>query len=286
MVGLCGLLDLGFIAFYAVGAYTYSLLNLTYGLNFWACLPIGIFLGMTVGCIIGYPTLKMRGDYLAIVTMGFGEIIRIVLNNWTELTSGPNGLFGQAPPLGVNVSLGGEEGFGIGLGQLTNLPSMYYLILFLAIITIIGVSRLNDSRIGRAWIAIREDETAAELSGVPTTWVKLLAYALGAGFASVAGGFFAAKLSYTNPNFFLFMESCIVLCIVVLGGVGSIPGIIVAAIVLIAVPEVFRELQSYRMLAFGAIMTTMMVIKPEGLIPAARRKRELHEAEDQDREDD
>ena len=189
VVGLCGLLDLGFIAFYAVGAYTYSLLNLTYGLNFWACLPIGIFLGMTVGCIIGYPTLKMRGDYLAIVTMGFGEIIRIVLNNWTELTSGPNGLFGQAPPLGVNVSLGGEEGFGIGLGQLTNLPSMYYLILFLAIITIIGVSRLNDSRIGRAWIAIREDETAAELSGVPTTWVKLLAYALGAGFASVAGAF-------------------------------------------------------------------------------------------------
>ncbi len=286
VVGLCGLLDLGFIAFYAVGAYTYSLLNLTFGLNFWACLPIGIALGMTVGCIIGYPTLKMRGDYLAIVTMGFGEIIRIVLNNWTELTSGPNGLFGQAPPPGINVSLGGDDGFGIALGQLTTLPSMYYLILFLAIITIVGVSRLNDSRIGRAWIAIREDETAAELSGVPTTWIKLLAYALGAAFASVAGGFFAAKLSYTNPNFFLFMESCIVLCIVVLGGVGSIPGIIVAAIVLIAVPEVFRELENYRMLAFGAIMTIMMIIKPEGLIPAARRRRELHEAELSAQEED
>ena len=279
VVGLCGLLDLGFIAFYAVGAYTYSLLNLTFGLDFWACLPLGIILGMTCGCIIGYPTLKMRGDYLAIVTMGFGEIIRIILNNWTELTAGPNGLFGQAAPMGVNVALGGRDGYGISLGELTNLPSMYYLILVLAILTVIGVSRLNDSRIGRAWIAIREDETAAELSGVPTTAVKLLAYALGAGFASVAGSFFAAKLSYTNPNFFLFMESCIVLCIVVLGGVGSIPGIIIAAIVLIAVPEVFRELESYRMLAFGAIMTTMMVLKPEGLIPAARKRRELHERE-------
>jgi len=139
------------------------------------------------------------------------------------------------------------------------------------------VRRLDNSRIGRAWIAIREDEVAAELSGVPTTWIKLLAYALGAAFASVAGAFFAAKLSYTNPNFFLFMESCIVLCIVVLGGVGSIPGIVIAAFVLIAAPEVFRGLENYRMLAFGAIMTTMMILKPEGLIPATRRRRELHE---------
>jgi branched-chain amino acid transport system permease protein len=162
---------------------------------------------------------------------------------------------------------------------LKSLPALYYLILLIAIVTIIGVRRLDNSRIGRAWIAIREDEVAAELSGVPTTWIKLLAYALGAAFASVAGGFFAAKLSYTNPNFFLFMESCIVLCIVVLGGVGSIPGIVVAGFVLIAVPEVFRELENYRMLAFGGIMTTMMVLKPEGLIPASRRRRELHEAD-------
>ncbi|MEJ2656522.1 MAG: hypothetical protein P8012_04925 [Desulfobacterales bacterium] len=138
--------------------------------------------------------------------------------------------------------------------------------------TVIGVRRLDNSRIGRAWVAIREDEVAAELSGVPTTWLKLLAYAMGAAFASVAGAFFAAKLSYTNPNFFIFMESCIVLCIVVLGGTGSIPGVILAGILLIAVPEVFREFQAYRMFAFGLAMATMMVLRPEGLIPASRRK--------------
>jgi branched-chain amino acid transport system permease protein len=154
--------------------------------------------------------------------------------------------------------------------------SLYFLALTIAVLTVIGVRRLDRSRIGRAWVAIREDEVAAELSGVPTMWLKLLAYALGASFASVIGGFFAAKLSYTNPNFFIFMESCIVLCIVVLGGVGSIPGVIVAAVILSAVPEIFRDLQNYRMLAFGAAMAAMMVLKPEGLIPATRRKRELH----------
>ena len=276
VVGLCGLLDLGYIAFYAVGAYTYSLLNLTYGVSFWAALPLGVVLGMVVGCIIGYPTLKMRGDYLAIVTMGFGEIVRLVLNNWDSLTAGPNGLFGMKRPAFYYPSFA-EDGFAWAAYYLKSLPALYYCILVVAILTIIGVRRLDNSRIGRAWIAIREDEVAAELSGVPTTWIKLLAYALGAAFASVAGAFFAAKLSYTNPNFFLFMESCIVLCIVVLGGVGSIPGIVVAAFVLIAAPEVFRGLQNYRMLAFGVIMTTMMIIKPEGLIPASRRRRELHE---------
>jgi len=276
VVGLCGLLDLGYIAFYAVGAYTYSLLNLTFGLSFWSALPIGIVLGMIVGCIIGYPTLKMRGDYLAIVTLGFGEIVRLVLNNWDSLTAGPNGLFGMKRPSLYYPGFT-EDGFEWMVYYLKSLPSLYYFILGIAILTIIGVRRLDNSRIGRAWIAIREDEVAAELSGVPTTWIKLLAYALGAAFASVAGAFFAAKLSYTNPNFFLFMESCIVLCIVVLGGVGSIPGIVVAAFVLIAAPEIFRGLENYRMLAFGAIMTTMMVLKPEGLIPASRRRRELHE---------
>jgi len=276
VVGLCGLLDLGYIAFYAVGAYTYSLLNLTYGVSFWAALPLGIVLGMVVGCIIGYPTLKMRGDYLAIVTLGFGEIVRLVLNNWDSLTAGPNGLFGMKRPALYYPSFA-EDGFTWAAYYLKSLPALYYCILVIAIFTIIAVRRLDNSRIGRAWIAIREDEVAAELSGVPTTWIKLLAYALGAAFASVGGAFFAAKLSYTNPNFFVFMESCIVLCIVVLGGVGSIPGIVIAAFVLIAAPEVFRGLQNYRMLAFGAIMTTMMIIKPEGLIPASRRRRELHE---------
>ncbi len=277
VVGLCGLLDLGYIAFYAVGAYTYSLLNLKFGLSFWAAVPLGIVLGMVVGCIIGYPTLKMRGDYLAIVTMGFGEIIRLVLNNWDSLTAGPNGLFGMQRPELIYPHFT-QDGFSWAVVYLKSLPSLYYLILLIAVLTIIGVHRLDHSRVGRAWIAIREDEVAAELSGVPTTWIKLLAYALGAGFASVAGAFFAAKLSYTNPNFFLFMESCIVLCIVVLGGVGSIPGIIVAGFIMIGVPEIFRNLADYRMLAFGGIMTTMMVLKPEGLIPASRRRRELHEA--------
>ena len=279
VVGLCGLLDLGYIAFYAVGAYTYSLLNLTFGISFWAALPLGIVLGMVAGCIIGYPTLKMRGDYLAIVTLGFGEIVRLVLNNWDALTAGPNGLFGMKRPALYYPSFT-EDGFAWASYYLKSLPALYYCILIIAILTIIGVRRLDNSRIGRAWIAIREDEVAAELSGVPTTWIKLLAYALGAAFASVAGAFFAAKLSYTNPNFFLFMESCIVLCIVVLGGVGSIPGIVIAAFVLIAAPEVFRGLENYRMLAFGGIMTTMMIIKPEGLIPASRRRRELHESDE------
>jgi branched-chain amino acid transport system permease protein len=281
VVGLAGLLDLGYIAFYAVGAYSYSLLNLHFGLSFWSCLPIGIVLGAICGCIIGYPTLRMRGDYLAIVTMGFGEIIRLVLNNWDKLTKGPNGLLGMAKPA-IGYPAFADGGVKWVSYSLKSLHSLYYLILVIAILTVVGVGRLNNSRIGRAWIAIREDEVAAELSGVPTTWLKLLAYALGAAFASVAGAFFAAKLSYTNPNFFIFMESCIVLCIVVLGGVGSIPGIVLAGLVLIAVPEVSRELQNYRMLVFGLAMATMMVLRPEGLIPATRHKRELHETEGED----
>ena len=273
VVGLCGLLDLGYIAFYAVGAYSYSLLNLHFGLSFWLCLPIGIVLGAITGCIIGYPTLRMRGDYLAIVTMGFGEIIRLMLNNWDKLTKGPNGLLGMAKPTIVFPSFS-DGSLSWVVYPLKSLNSLYYLILIIAILTIIGVGRLSRSRIGRAWVAIREDEVAAELSGVPTTWLKLLAYAMGAAFASVVGAFFAAKLSYTNPNFFIFMESCIVLCIVVLGGVGSIPGIVVAAIILISVPEVFREFQDYRMLAFGGAMTVMMVLRPQGIIPASRRRKE------------
>jgi branched-chain amino acid transport system permease protein len=288
VVGLAGLLDLGYIAFYAVGAYTYSLLNLHFGLSFWLCLPAGILLGAISGCIIGYPTLRMRGDYLAIVTLGFGEIVRLVLNNWDKLTQGPNGLLGMAKPTIVYPSFA-DGGMSWVAYPLKSLHALYYLILIFAVLTVVGVRRLDNSRIGRAWVAIREDEVAAELCGVPTTWLKLLAYAMGAAFASVVGAFFAAKLSYTNPNFFIFMESCIVLCVVVLGGAGSIPGIVLAAIILIAIPEAFRGLESYRMLAFGLAMTVMMVLRPEGLIPASRRKRELHESDEhphQDQNDD
>ena len=271
VVGLAGLLDLGYIAYYAVGAYSYSLLNLNFGLSFWFCLPIGILMGAICGCIIGYPTLKMRGDYLAIVTMGFGEIIRLMLNNWDKLTKGPNGLMGMSKPALIYPAFS-DGGLTWAVYQLKSLHALYYLIFVFAVLTVIGVNRLDKSRIGRAWVAIREDEVAAELSGVPTTWIKLLAYAMGAAFASVAGAFFASKLSYTNPNFFIFMESCIVLCIVVLGGTGSISGIVLASVVLIAVPEVFREFQDYRMLAFGGAMTAMMVLRPEGLIPASRTR--------------
>ena len=278
VVGLAGLLDLGYIAFYAVGAYTYALLNLNFGIPFWFCIPMGIAFGCIAGCIIGYPTLKMRGDYLAIVTMGFGEIIRLMLNNWDKLTAGPNGLYGMSKP-GIIYPSFADGGLTWVIFHLKSLQALYFLALVFAVLTVIGVQRLDKSRIGRAWVAIREDEVAAELSGVPTMWLKLLAYALGASFDSVIGGFFAAKLSYTNPNFFIFMESCIVLCIVVLGGVGSTPGVIIAAVILSAVPEIFRDLQNYRMLAFGAAMAAMMVLKPEGLIPATRRKRELHVAE-------
>jgi branched-chain amino acid transport system ATP-binding protein len=218
--------------------------------------------------------IKLRDTGLTIFLVEHD--MRLVLNNWDSLTAGPNGLFGMKRPV-VYYPAFEDGGFTWLTYYLKSLPALYYLILVIAIFIIIGVRRLDNSRIGRAWIAIREDEVAAELSGVPTTWIKLLAYALGAAFASVAGAFFAAKLSYTNPNFFLFMESCIVLCIVVLGGVGSIPGIIVAGFVLIAVPEAFRGLETYRMLAFGAIMTIMMIIKPDGLIPASRRRGESHE---------
>lgn len=276
VVGLAGLLDLGYIAFYAVGAYSYSLLNLHFGISFWSSLPIGIVIGAVCGCIIGYPTLRMRGDYLAIVTMGFGEIIRLMLNNWDKLTKGPNGLLGMSKPTVIYPTFT-EGGLHWVVYSLQSLHALYYLMFIIAILTVIGVRRLDNSRIGRAWVAIREDEVAAELSGVPTTWLKLLAYAMGAAFASVVGAFFAAKLSYTNPNFFIFMESCIVLSIVVLGGVGSIPGVILAGVILIAVPEVFRELQNYRMFAFGLAMAVMMVLRPEGLIPATRRRQELRE---------
>jgi branched-chain amino acid transport system permease protein len=270
VIGLAGLLDLGYIAFYAVGAYTYALLNTNFGVPFWIALPVGCIISSMAGAFIGYPTLKMRGDYLAIVTLGFGEIIRIVLNNWDALTQGPNGILGiKAPGLYYPVVQSGSIQFAHI--YLKNLVWLYYLILAIAVITMIAVYRLNYSRIGRAWMAVREDETAAELTGIHTTRMKLYAYMLGAIFAGFAGAFFAAKVRYINPSSFIFLESALVLAIVVLGGMGSIPGIIVGAIAIIVLPEVFRELELYRMAAFGGAMTLMMVFRPEGLWPAKRK---------------
>ena len=278
VVGLAGLLDLGYIAFYAVGAYTYALLNTHFGIPFWLSLPIGCVISAGAGAFIGYPTLKMRGDYLAIVTLGFGEIIRIILNNWNDLTEGPNGILGIKAPVLYYPSLA-DGSFGFGAFYMKNLVALYFVALVMVGVCIVAVRRLDNSRVGRAWIALREDETAAELTGIHTTRYKLLAYVMGAILAGLAGAFFAAKVRYVNPSSFIFIESALVLCIVVLGGMGSIPGIMLGAAAIIVLPEVFRDLEVYRMLAFGGAMTLMMVFRPEGFIPAKRRKMELHSAE-------
>ena len=268
VVGLAGMLDLGYIAFYGVGAYTYGLLSIHYDLSFWLALPVAGSTACVAGCIIGYPTLRMRGDYLAIVTLGFGEIVRIILNNWMSLTNGPNGILGiQSPGIYLPTFV---DGFSIEHLYLKKLHMIYYVILALAIFTIIAVHRLNFSRIGRAWEAIREDETAAELMGVNTFKLKLLAYAMGAVFAGLAGAFFAARMRFVSPESFTFIESATVLAMVVLGGMASIPGIIIGALALIVLPEVFREFELYRMLALGGAMVLMMQFRPEGIIPAKR----------------
>ncbi len=285
VVGLAGLLDLGYIAFYAVGAYTYALLNTIYGVPFWLALPAGCVISAGAGAFIGYPTLKMRGDYLAIVTLGFGEIVRIVLNNWDNVTQGPNGVLGIKAP-GIYIPEITDGSLDFVYFYMNKLPSLYYVILLIAIVTIIGVQRIDTSRIGRAWVSIREDETAAELTGIQTLRYKMLAYMMGAVFAGLAGAFYAAKVRYVNPSSFVFLESALVLCIVVLGGMGSIPGIILGAAAIIVLPEVFRELELYRLLAFGGAMTAMVIFRPEGLIPARRRQLELHIEETFADEDD
>ncbi|MCA1784412.1 MAG: branched-chain amino acid ABC transporter permease [Desulfobacteraceae bacterium] len=268
MVGLCGLLDLGYIAFYGVGAYAYALLNSIYGLSFWVCLPFSAFFACLAGAIVGYPTLRMRGDYLAIVTLGFGEIIRLILNNWMSLTNGPNGILG-IDAVGMYLPVF-ENGLTFEHFWMKKLYLFYYLVLALAIFTAYGIRHLNISRTGRAWESIREDETAAELMGVNTFIYKLLAYIMGAFFAGLAGAFFAARMRFVSPESFTFLESAMVLCMVVLGGMGSIPGIMLGVAALIVLPEVFREFESYRMLIFGSTMVIMMLFRPAGLIPAKR----------------
>ncbi len=265
VVGLAGLLDLGYIAFYGVGAYTYALLSVHYGLSFWLCLPIAGGFAAIAGCIIGYPTLRMRGDYLAIVTLGFGEIVRIVLNNWMKLTNGPNGILGIKTP----GAYWWDDG-GFGHIWLSSLNQLYFVILGLAVFTVVAVYRINYSRIGRAFEAVREDQTAAELMGVNTVRLKLLAYALGSVFGGLAGCFFAARMRFVSPESFTFIESAMVLAMVVLGGMGSIPGVILGALALIALPEVFRGFELYRMLVFGGVMAIMMLFRPKGLWPAKR----------------
>lgn len=264
-VGLAGLLDLGYIAFFAIGSYTYALLNTQFGWGFWVCLPLGGLVGALFGVILGFPILRLRGDYLAIVTLGFGSIAKIVFENWDEVFKGAAGI--------AQIGRPGFFGMEMGVEAVTNY--IYFLMLALVVFTIFITNRLKDSRIGRAWMALREDEIACVAMGVDMARTKLSAYAFGAFWAGLVGVIFAARNTYINPNSFTFMESALVLSIVVLGGMGSIIGVVLAALVLVLMPEYLRAFAEYRMLVFGAVMVLMMIFRPQGLVSDAGRKYEF-----------
>lgn len=260
-VGMAGLLHLGYAAFYAIGAYSYALLHLNFGIGFWIALPAAGVIAALFGIVLGLPVLRLKGDYLAIVTLGFGEIIRIILENWNEFSQGPSGIAG----------IPGPWFFGMKLNSYQHIIYIYYIALALTLLIIILTNRLQSSRIGRALMAMREDEIASEAMGIDITRTKLTAFALSAAIAGMAGVLFAAKTTFINPQSFTFMESAIILSIVVLGGMGSITGVIIAALVLILLPEYLRELGNYRMIIFGASMVLMMLFRPQGLISNARK---------------
>jgi len=286
VVGLAGLLDLGYVGFYAVGAYTYALLSAD-GFGFWTCLPIAGGMAALFGFLLGFPVLRLRGDYLAIVTLGFGEIIRLLLNNLTELTGGPNGISGIPKPtlfgLEFNRRVKGEgfdtfhDFFGISYNSEYKVIFLYLMALFLVVLTVIVINRLLRMPIGRAWEALREDEIACRSLGLNPTVVKLTAFTIGAAFAGFAGSFFAARQGFISPESFTFIESAIILAIVVLGGMGSQIGVVLAAIIMTVLPEMAREFNEYRMLMFGLMMVFMMVWRPQGLLPMSRPHIELKE---------
>jgi branched-chain amino acid transport system permease protein len=294
VVGFAGLLDLGYVAFYAVGAYAYAILaspHFDIHLPFWALLPLGALVACVFGVLLGAPTLRLRGDYLAIVTLGFGEIIRIFLNNLNapvNITNGPQGINLIDPiriagqPLNPAVEVLGYT--------LPGTHVHYYLFLALTLLVIFVAFRLQDSRIGRAWVAIREDEVAAVAMGINTRNVKLLAFAMGATFGGIGGGLFAAFQGFVSPESFTLMESIMILCMVVLGGMGHIPGVILGAVLLTALPELLRYIgplqeallgrivvdpSDLRMLLFGVGLVLVMLFRPEGLWPSPRRAGEL-----------
>ncbi len=285
VVGLAGLLDLGYVAFYAVGAYCYALLSTELGLSFWVVLPIGGMMAASFGLLLGFPVLRLRGDYLAIVTLGFGEIVRLVLINWVDLTHGPDGIrsipgptffgavFAETAPAGKQTF---AEMMGIPFTSNQRLIFLYYIILLLALVTNLFTQRMRRLPVGRAWEALREDETACRALGINPTNTKLTAFAVGAMFAGLAGSFFAAKQRFVSPESFTFIESAIILAIVVLGGMGSQIGVVLAAVLLIGAPEWFRDLGSYRMLAFGLAMVLIMVFRPRGLIAHREPSLRLH----------
>ncbi len=275
VVGLAGLLDLGYVAFYAVGAYTYAKLSVDLGLNFWESLPIAGAIAATFGLALGFPVLRLRGDYLAIVTLGFGEIIRLILINWQWFTGGPNGLgnIAKIDFFGIPFERNPKEGelafhtlFGIDFSTTHRVYFLYYVIIGLALITNFVTLRLRKMPIGRAWEALREDETACRALGINPTNTKLTAFAIGAMFAGFAGSFFATRQGFVSPESFTFIESAVILAIVILGGMGSQVGVALAAILLIGLPEVLRELSLYRMLVFGGVMVLIMLLRPKGLL--------------------
>ena len=284
VVGLAGLLDLGYVAFYAVGAYSYALLATNFGLSFWVCLPLAGILASFWGVLLGFPVLRLRGDYLAIVTLAFGEIIRLVLINWVPVTNGYAGISSIPRPSFFGIPFNAsDEGFAARLGlefsPIYRTIFLYYLILGLALVTAAITLRLRRLPIGRAWEALREDEIACRSLGINTTNTKLTAFAMGAMFAGFAGSFFAARQGFISPESFTFMESAVIVAIVVLGGMGSLLGVAIAAIIMIGGTEIMRELDflklvfgnefdptQYRMLLFGFAMVLIMVWKPRGLI--------------------
>ena len=268
-VGFAGLLVLGYAAFYGISAYAYVLLvrvlapnpEQAYTNYFWLLVPVCILIALLVGALLGIPVLRTRGDYLAIVTLGFGEIVRLILNNMDSVTNGPQGLTGKAPAL-----------FSF---QFKEPIHFYYLILFGCVIAIFLADRLNNSRMGRAWIAMREDEDVARAMGVNVTKYKLLAFAIGASFAGAAGAIFAARQGTIFPDDFSLLVSINVLCLIVIGGMGSIPGVVLGSLILIGLPEALRPVQQYRLLAYGFLLIIMMRFRPTGFIPSARRRFEF-----------
>jgi branched-chain amino acid transport system permease protein len=271
VVGLAGLLDLGYVAFYAVGAYSYALIAAYFGWSFWVCLPLAGLFAACWGVALGFPVLRLRGDYLAIVTLAFGEIIRIVIINWQSLTNGPNGISGIPRPsffgLPFNDGPGGfAAAFGLEFSPVHRIIFLFYVILALALITNFVTVRLRRLPVGRAWEALREDEIACRSLGINTTNTKLTAFAIGAMFGGFAGSFFATRQGFISPESFVFMESALVLAIVVLGGMGSQLGVAIAALVMIGGFELFREFAQFRMVVFGGAMVAIMVWRPRGLI--------------------
>src|SRR5476651_612822 len=278
VVGLAGLLDLGYVAFYAIGAYGLALGYQYLGLGFWTVLPLAAITAGLAGCILGFPVLRLHGDYLAIVTLGFGEIIRLILNNWLSLTGGPNGMAAPLPTFfGLEFGKRAKEGgipFHEFFGIAYNPDVKYYFIyavLFLVVLAVLYVKhRLTRMPVGRAWEALREDEIACRAMGLNHVLVKLSAFTLGASTAGLAGVFFASYQGFVNPTSFTFFESALILAIVVLGGMGSTLGVVIAAFVLTVAPELLRSFAEYRVLLFGILMVVMMIWRPRGLMRISR----------------